>query len=207
MFVVLFEVNPRRERWDEYLGYAKRLRPELEKIDGFIENERFASKSRDGWLVSVSTWRDEKALIRWRTLGLHHMVQEKGREQVFRDYHLRVGEMVGDTAPPPGQMLREQRTDETETGAAKLAVLTDVPDLASAEPVTGALEQDLFESITQPGKGLRLSFWPNRSAAEAWMAGAGSRRHRLARIIRDYGMFDRHEAPQFYPPVSPEPSA
>src|SRR5690348_14088406 len=99
MFVVLFEVNPRRERWDEYLGYAKRLRPELEKIDGFIENERFASKSRDGWLVSVSTWRDEKALIRWRTLGLHHMVQEKGREQVFRDYHLRVGEMVGDTAP------------------------------------------------------------------------------------------------------------
>jgi heme-degrading monooxygenase HmoA len=206
MFVVLFEVNPRRERWDEYLGYAKRLRPELEKIDGFIENERFASKSRDGWLVSVSTWRDEKALIRWRTLGLHHMVQEKGREQVFRDYHLRVGEMVGDTAPPPGQMLREQRTDETETGEAKFAVLTGVPDLSSAEPATGALEQDLFESITQPGKGLRLSFWPGRSAAEAWMARAAGPRHRVARIIRDYGMFDRREAPQFYPSVSREPA-
>ena len=39
MFAVIFEVNPRRERWDAYLGYAKMLRPELEQIDGFIENE------------------------------------------------------------------------------------------------------------------------------------------------------------------------
>jgi len=29
----------------------------------------------------------------------------------------------------------------------------------------------------------------------------GELRHRLMRNIRDYGMFDRREAPQYYPPV------
>jgi hypothetical protein len=38
-------------------------------------------------VLSLSTWRDEKALIRWRTLGVHHEVQEKGRFEVFEDYH------------------------------------------------------------------------------------------------------------------------
>src|SRR5690242_12091718 len=97
MFVVIFEVKPRPERWDDYLGYAKQLKPELEKIDGFLENERFASKRHQGWLVSLSSWRDEKALIRWRTHALHHEVQMKGRSEVFLDYRLRVGEVVTDT--------------------------------------------------------------------------------------------------------------
>ena len=41
MFSVLFEVQPRPDRWDAYLGYAKALRPELEKIDGFVDNTRY----------------------------------------------------------------------------------------------------------------------------------------------------------------------
>ncbi|MBV9523342.1 MAG: antibiotic biosynthesis monooxygenase, partial [Alphaproteobacteria bacterium] len=125
MFVVIFEVTPKPERWDEYLSYAKRLKPELEKIDGFIDNERFSSKRREGWLLSLSTWRDEKALIRWRTLAAHHEIQEKGRFEVFADYHLRVGEVVADTALPPGQVLREQRFDETESGAAKRVTIAE----------------------------------------------------------------------------------
>lgn len=70
MFAVIFEVHPKPERWDDCLKYAKLLKQELENIDGFIDNERFASKRRDGWLVSLSIWRDEKALIRWRGAGL-----------------------------------------------------------------------------------------------------------------------------------------
>ena len=94
MFAVIFEVNPRPEAWDEYLGHAAMLRPELLAIDGFIANERYASLGRPGWLVSLSIWRDEKALIRWRTHALHHEIQGKGRASVFADYHLRVGEIV-----------------------------------------------------------------------------------------------------------------
>ena len=67
MFSVIFEVHPGPEQWDAYLGYAKMLRPELEQVDGFIDNIRYRSLTRDGWMLSLSGWRDEKALVRWRT--------------------------------------------------------------------------------------------------------------------------------------------
>ena len=96
MFAVIFEVQPKKSHWDDYLTFAKRLKPELEKIDGFIDNERFGSTRTQGRILSLSTWRDEKAIIRWRTLGAHHEVQEKGRFEVFEDYHPRVAEITAD---------------------------------------------------------------------------------------------------------------
>src|SRR5208337_5177598 len=125
MFAVIFEVNPRPERWEDYLAHAALLRPELQAIDGFIANERFASRGRPGWLVSLSVWRDEKALIRWRTHALHHEIQGKGRSEVFADYHPRVGEIVADTRPGPS--LPQQRFDATESGIAKAVTVTEAP--------------------------------------------------------------------------------
>ena len=61
-FAYSFEVHPKPDRWDAYLGYAKSLKPELERIDGFIENMRYRSLTREGWLLSLSSWRDES---RW----------------------------------------------------------------------------------------------------------------------------------------------
>src|SRR5215213_7268929 len=118
MFVVIFEVQPKKERWDDYLDLAKRLKPELEAIDGFIDVERFESQRTKGRVLSLSTWRDEKSVVRWRTHGGHHQVQEKGRFEVFEDYHLRVGEVTADSHPQ-GSSLQEQRYDVTEIGAAK----------------------------------------------------------------------------------------
>src|ERR1051325_12001333 len=109
MFSVLFEVHPRTEQWDAYLGFAKLLKPELEQIDGFVANIRYRSLTREGWILSLSSWRDEKALVRWRTRARHHEVQEKGRTQVFLDYRLRVGQVTRDTLLPAGQVLQEQR--------------------------------------------------------------------------------------------------
>src|SRR5579884_3201066 len=97
MFAVIFEVIPKPERRDDYLHEAGRLRPELEKIDGFIANERYASLERAGWVLSLSIWRNEKAVIRWRTQARHHRTQEKGRFEIFADYRLRVGEITADT--------------------------------------------------------------------------------------------------------------
>jgi heme-degrading monooxygenase HmoA len=54
MFVVIFEVVPKADRWDDYLALAQQLRPKLEIIDGFIDNERFASRRRQGRLLSLS---------------------------------------------------------------------------------------------------------------------------------------------------------
>ena len=48
MFSVIFEVHPKPEQWDAYLDNAKMLRPELEKIDGFVDNIRYKSLTREG---------------------------------------------------------------------------------------------------------------------------------------------------------------
>jgi heme-degrading monooxygenase HmoA len=198
MFAVIFEVQPKSDRWDQYLGLAKLLRPELEQIKGFFDNERFKSRWTEGRLLSLSIWADEKAVVRWRTHAMHHGVQEKGRFEVFEDYHLRVGEITADTELPPGKPPEQQRFDETEVGAAKVMSICEgqaVPEPPSA----GMHDAELFESITTQGKLLRLVSWRDAAAAEVW--NPTSVRHRRVRVIRDYGMADRREAPQYYPAV------
>ena len=126
MFAVIFEVQPKPEKWDQYLDLAKQLRPELEQIAGFIDNERYKSMRTEGRLLSLSTWADEKSVIRWRTHAMHHGVQEKGRFEVFEDYHLRVGEISADTHTPPGRALPQLRLDATEVGAAKVVSISEI---------------------------------------------------------------------------------
>jgi heme-degrading monooxygenase HmoA len=218
MFAVIFEVQPKQDYFDEYLRLAGYLKPELEKIDGFIDNERFGSRQKDGRILSLSTWRDEKAVIRWRTLGMHHEVQEKGRLEVFEDYHLRVGEIIADTHIPDGQTLEQQRLDETIVGEGKVATISELWSVSSDKSVSadfardlnlpkvgtlGVVDEEVFESIYNPGKLLLLTSWQDAAAANQWtptIRTPNALRHRKVRIIRDYGMLDRREAPQYYPP-------
>src|ERR1700732_3570760 len=135
MFAVIFEVQPKQERWNDYLDLAKYLKPKLEAIDGFIDNERFESKRQKGRLLSLSTWRDEKAVVRWRTQGEHHGVHEKGRFEIFEDYHLRVGEITHDAEPRTGLTIEAKRLDETETGTAKVAAIAEPTPKAGSDTV------------------------------------------------------------------------
>lgn len=216
MFAVIFEVQPRPDRWEDYLATATSLRPELEQIDGFIENERFRSRRRAGRVLSLSIWRDEKAVIRWRTLAQHHYAQARGRSEIFEDYHLRVGEIVADSGLPAGQKLPRQRFDETEIGPAKLVTITELVvrepgsmDLAAGLGLPPAetervVEHETFIGINDPQKALLLVSWIDAVAGELWrpVAGRTDLRQRVVRVIRDYGMSDRREAPQYYPPVT-----
>ncbi len=221
MFAVIFEVQPKPGKFDEYLDLAKFLKPKIEAIEGFIDNDRFESTRTQGRVLSLSTWADEKAVIRWRTQGDHHRVQEKGRFEVFEDYQIRIGEITADTAPPNGLAVKEQRFDATETGRAKVVTVTELEPReksalgANADQLgahlglragtDGLIEQEVYGSIYHPGRLLLLAGWRDAEAARAWMPtkpdAAASLRHRHVRVIRDYGMFDRREAPQFYPDV------
>ncbi len=96
MFAVIFEVEPASGRQREYLDIAAALRPELEKIDGFISVERYSSLTNPAKILSLSFWRDEAALIRWRQHEEHHRAQWQGRRGVFADYRLRVAAVMRD---------------------------------------------------------------------------------------------------------------
>lgn len=74
----------------------------------------------------------------------------------------------------------------------------------------GFISIERFESLTEPGKMLSLSFWRDEEAVKAWRnLGAHRRtqakgragvfkdyRLRVAGVIRDYGMFEREQAPE-----------
>jgi heme-degrading monooxygenase HmoA len=94
MIAVIFEVWPAQRQ--RYLDIAAKLRPLLDGIDGFISIERFESLGETGKLLSLSFWRDEQAVAAWRSLEAHRMAQKEGREEVFRDYRLRIGAIVRD---------------------------------------------------------------------------------------------------------------
>ena len=197
------------------------LRPELERIDGFVDNIRYRSLTREGWILSLSGWRDEKALVRWRTRANHHAVQEKGRSNVLLDYHLRVGQLTRDTRLPDGQVLHEKRLDETETGAGTTVTLIDAkrpgdwvektdPQQVAAwlglqSDAAGLVAWDVFDAVLTPGDIIPLLSWRDQASAEAFEGSATlpeRAQRRRVRIVRDYGMFDRREAPQYYPDIA-----
>lgn len=220
MFSVVFEVHPRQAAFELYLSLAKDLRPILESIDGFIDNERFESTKRPGWILSHSTWRDEKSLVRWRTTEKHHETQLRGREEVFRDYHLRVGEIVADSTLSHGAPIVEQRLDETANAEAKYVTFTEVrPNQAATDGLSadaldelvglrgsqnGLAAHEIFTSIYNNGKLALLGSWRDRPSAQLFKPHQipnAIMRHRVVRVVRDYGMFDRRESPQYYPDV------
>jgi heme-degrading monooxygenase HmoA len=87
-------------------------------------------------------------------------------------------------------------------------------DLAAAlrvelETIDGFISVERFESLSEPGKLLSLSFWRDETAVEAWRNRPAHRatqakgragvfadyRLRVAGVLRDYGMTDRAAAP------------
>ena len=107
MIAVIFEVWPKTDRKGDYFDIAATLKPELEKIDGFVSVERFASLSDEGKILSLSFWRDEDAVKRWRTNLKHRAAQGRGRSEIFRDYRLRVASVLRDY----GMSSRDQAPD------------------------------------------------------------------------------------------------
>ena len=216
MFSVLFEVCPQRQNWNEYLDNAKLLRPELERVAGFVDNIRYKSLTRDGWVLSLSNWRDEKSLVRWRTHMQHHEVQQRGRDEILADYHLRVGQLTADNQLPAGYALTEQRLDETEVGTATAVTLVNIShrghspnpsdpqewaDLLQLNPWhPQCVSWDIFDAVLTPGELIVFISWQNNDAARAYEAALSpnSRRVRRVRIVRDYAKYDRREAPQFF---------
>jgi heme-degrading monooxygenase HmoA len=89
--------------------------------------------------------------------------------------------------------------------AAKLRPYLDVID--------GFISIERFESLSEPGKVLSLSFWRDETAVAQWrnlpehrQARIEGRRTifdgyrvRVAEVVRDYGMHERSEAPSDQP--------
>ena len=92
----------------------------------------------------------------------------------------------------------------------KQVYLDFAADLRShLEHIDGFISIERFESLTEPGKILSLSFWRDEEAVKQWRnldahrnAQSAGRQHvfaeyrlRVAHVIRDYGLNERMGAP------------
>jgi heme-degrading monooxygenase HmoA len=187
MFCVIFEVRPEPVHLDTYLDLAMLLKPEVEAIDGFQSIERFQSRGRPGWLLSLQFWRDDAAIARWRTHPLHLRMQQRGRKELFLDYRLRVGRVVAEAGTAAG---RHRPVAVLEAASETIATAPPLP------------EQDVFDSLYNPGRSVLLGACASPEAALEWreraLAAGGvapPRRASIVGVVRDYGASARAEAP------------
>jgi heme-degrading monooxygenase HmoA len=117
MIAVIFEVIPHIEQKDEYFRIAADLSPILEKIKGFISIERFQSFNDPEKILSLSFWKDEESIKKWRNEEMHRLAQATGRESIFKDYRLRIANVVRDygmfdrkEAPADSRVFHDKET-------------------------------------------------------------------------------------------------
>jgi len=209
MLALLFEVTPKRDNYQRYLDIAAALRPALDKHDGLLFIDRYRSLSKPDTILSHSLWRDEASMAAWRTFESHHHAQVVGREQVFADYRLRIADVVLARTPNASDWRPSRPSSYNEPAARPPRHV--VIATSRGTPCAGEAS-DSFESLNRPKEFLSLydagdldtaaSLLESLASPMSGAAGPETTSVRLCEVERDYGMFDRREAPQYYPPVS-----
>lgn len=209
MLTLAFEVLPKPGREGDYLDLAARLRPALEASGGMQFLDRSRSRARPDWFLSHQVWRDEAAMTRWRTHGAHHRAQVCGRADVLSDYRLRVAQVVAHLEPNISQHVIE--TPLSSDVAYRALGAGERPRLMASvlfrdEPATSIEGAETFDSVYDPALRVMIADVSDgkaghelfqRLASDGALVAA-----RLAVVSRDYGMFDRAEAPQYFEPVT-----
>ena len=205
MISQFFEVQIKEGQINRYLDLAASLKPSLEAMGGCLFIDRFKSLSRKNLLLSYQIWQDEGSMIAWRVDPKHRTVQETGREKVFDDYRIRIS-----------QVLHEERSGKSAWRPERLSPYNDpkrrAPTFVVASesrnrelPIETPWKRDVFESVYRPGIFAHLVDAPSSDAGVDFgrklLADSTTEYFRVFEVMRDYGMFNRGEAPQYYPPV------
>ena len=204
MIALFFEVTPHLGQDDRYLEIAAALRPALDASGGVIYLDRFRSQLRPRVLLSHQIWRDEASLARWRANGRHHGAQTAGRSAVFEDYRLRIGAIVAarnddgriaetasaipynDPARKPERFMAVVRSSGTPFVAPHFAG----QGVETYRSVYDETQLAWVAAMPDRATGLALI---QHAAADSCVSAA-----QLCLVSRDYGMFDRGEAPQYF---------
>ncbi|MFM9939580.1 MAG: antibiotic biosynthesis monooxygenase family protein [Hyphomicrobiaceae bacterium] len=201
MIALFFEVTPRPGQDDRYLEIAGGLKPELEASGGVAYLDRFRSLSRPRTMLSHQLWADEASLARWRANGRHYGAQTAGRREVFEDYRLRVGAVAADMAGRLVAKLEPGLTynDTARTPERWMIVVRSEGALFHPDGIAG----EGWRSVYNDKAYAFVADVAGREVGEGLMAMADqdpcvSAAH-LVLVSRDYGMFARGEAPQYFP--------
>jgi heme-degrading monooxygenase HmoA len=205
MMSLFFEVEVRPERTEQYLNLAASLKPRLDAMGGCLFLDRYKSLSRDNLLLSYQIWQDEGAMTAWRVDAQHHKVQTLGREKVFSDYRLRIAQIIHEARRGQSVWQPERRTPYNDPARRKPTHMLVTESKSAKLPVRPDWSNDAFASVYREGQFAHLIELPDIQSGVAFgerlLADPATEYVRIVEVIRDYGMYDRSEAPQYYPPL------
>jgi quinol monooxygenase YgiN len=202
MYSVMFEVQPRRDEWDVFFARAKMLRDQLEQAPGFVDHLHYSSLTRDGWVLSLSGWRDRASVGCWPT---RMRDQEAGHQHMLADYRLRIGEVTSDTRAREGRISAELPRDDKAPADGTHVTLIDAKQslewVSANNPQEIAIylgfdlysygdciSWDIFNSLASPGEILLLVTWKDAQSANdhaATQIVPDDARVRVVRIVED----------------------
>lgn len=201
MQALLFEMKPHDGHEDHYFRHAAALRPILMQHEGLAFIERYKSLSRPGVILSHSLWRDEASIARWRTNQNHHSSQMAGRYKHFADYRIRISHALQYFTGPGHQ--EQWGTTGMYADASSTVDRTITIIRSSRVPNSG--QGEIFESVSETSSFLSVSsFTAQETGHEKFMHALNDDSTLsaiLARVSRDYGMYERAEAPQYFRPI------
>jgi heme-degrading monooxygenase HmoA len=205
MISLFFEVEIKPGQTDRYLDLAAALKPELTAMGGCLFIDRFRSLTRDNLLLSYQIWRDEGALTAWRVHAHHHDVQTLGREKVFSGYRIRVAQVIHEARPGKPIWQPERRTPYNDPERRPPTYVLVAESRNARLPAQAEWRSDVFASVYREGRFAHLIDLPDVQSGQEFgarlLADATTDYFRIVDVMRDYTMYDRTEAPQYYPPI------
>lgn len=201
MIALFFEVKPHVGLEDRYLEIAASLKPALEASGGVVYLDRFRSLARDRVMLSHQIWQDEASLARWRANGRHYGAQSAGRTDVFEDYRLQVGAVVAELGQDDRRLIEVPDGQPYNDPGRQPERYLVVARHDQPPPRDGAGES--WQSVYDQIRFARVVPVASRDAGlellDTMSTESGVVATQLCLISRDYGMFDRGEAPQYFP--------
>ena len=193
MYALFFEVRPKPGHLPHYFEHVERLRPALARHTGLLFLDRYRSLSDEAVLLSHQHWRDEAAILGWRRDSLHLQSQQAGRYQHFADYRIRVASLVCQWVDGQFSEAAQDQLEGPDEGRFVIA--------AYIQAANGQVPAHAgFESVNHQGQYISLQEAGSRAQAQAavqtWSEAPGLLSARAFRVVRDYGMLERKEAPR-----------
>lgn len=195
MHALFFEVRPHPGHLRHYFDHVDRLRPALAKHEGLAFLDRYGACDDAQLLLSHQLWESEEAIIAWRRDAGHRQSQAAGRHKHFADYRIRVGARV--------YHWRADASD-TDTIHTPSAGHLAPAELARVVALYGGAEVAVpgfraFESVNHAGRFVALADINGPDAAQTLLEThsgiSGLEAAAIYAIRRDYGQFDRAQAP------------
>jgi heme-degrading monooxygenase HmoA len=205
MIGLFFEVQNKPGHTDQYLSLAASLKPALEAIGGCLFIDRFRSLTRENLLLSYQIWQDEGSMTAWRAHGQHHVVQKTGREKVFSDYRIRVAQVIHEARPGQPVWQPDRRTPYNDPARRQPTFVLAAESRSARLPVETEWRRDAFASVYRDRHFAHLIDLPDQQSGVEFGARLFTdptvEYFRVFEVMRDYGMYDRTEAAQYYPAV------